>query len=268
MSESREEISKRFLPYSTVLIKLFNDKEGHLKFQHIGSGTYVTIGQIHGILTAQHCVELLKGDCRLCLTSGRENIKHNFFVEKNSFEIVEIGTPVTEEYGPDLALIILSSWEKIGTIKATNSFYNLSRDRERMLNDPPSNMDSIWYFCGVPHERMIQSESNAGFGKLLEFQLFCGAGGVDRYYEKDGYDYFETDIDTNDSIPKGFGGMSGGGLWQVPVTVSGPDSFTPIDHFLSGVIFYQGTGENKKRYLRCHGRHSIYRHVFEKLNLA
>jgi hypothetical protein len=267
MSESAEEISKRFLPYSTVLLKLFIDKDGNLKYQHIGSGTYVTIGQIHAILTAQHCVVPLKGEYKLGLTAGREHIIHNFIVEKESIEIVEIASPMTEAYGPDMALIILGDAEKVGTIRSTNSFYNLSRDRDRMLNNPPQDRDSIWYFCGVPNERMVQTESEAGFNTVLEFQLFCGVGGINRYYEKDGYDYFETDIvDTNPSVPNKFGGMSGGGLWQVPVSVSGSNALTPVDHFLSGVIFYQGIGENDKKYLRCHGRRSIYEHVFEKLH--
>ena len=169
--------------------------------------------------------------------------------------------------GHDLALIILADSEKIGTIKATNLFYNLSRDRDKLLKNPPPDKNSIWYFCGVPNERMLQSESAVSFDELLEFEIFCGAGGADRYFEKNAYDYFETDIDTRDSVPHDFGGMSGGGLWQVPVTVTGPNSFTPIDFFLSGVIFYQGIGENNKRYLRCHGRQSIYKYIFEKLNL-
>lgn len=268
MSESPEVISRRFLPYTTVLYKLFNDENGNLKYLHIGSGTYVTMGQIHGTLTAHHCIVPLKGEYKLGLTAGREFSEHFFFMEKSSIGIVEIGVPVTDEYGPDLAFIILTDRDKIGTIKSTNSFYNLLRDRDKLLNDPPPDKNSIWYICGVPNEKMVPSESAVGFDRLLEFQVFCGAGGVDRYYERDGFDYFETDIDAHATVPNEFGGMSGGGLWQVPVAVAGPNSFTPVDHFLCGVIFYQGTGENQKRYLRCHGRKSIYKYVFEKLHLS
>jgi len=265
VEECAKHIATQLWSFSTVLLKILVDKNGNPKSQQIGSGTYVTLGQIHGILTASHCTDELKGDYRLGLIAGPEGVEHNLFIERNTIEIINISSRVTDEYGPDLAFIILTDSDKIGTIKASKSFYNLLRVRDRMLNNPPSNRDSIWYLCGIPHERMKNGASEVGFDNLLEFEVFCGSAGVNRQYEKDGYDYYEIDIDANCNVPLHFGGMSGGALWQVPIAPSKTGSFTAIDHFLSGVIFYQGVSENGKRFLRCHGRHSIYKHVIEKL---
>jgi len=86
--------------------------------------------------------------------SARENTEHNLIVERNDIEILEIARPMTEEYGSDLALIILTNWKTVATIKATNTFYNLMHDRERMLSEPPANiMEKIAY------EEMVSSSS-------------------------------------------------------------------------------------------------------------
>jgi hypothetical protein len=265
--EMASKISTRFLSYSTVLMKLYIDRDGKRQVLHIGSGTYVKIGNIHGILTAQHCTVPLVGKYVLGLSGSLEGSEHKFIVEKSSIEIVEIATPITEKFGPDLAFIILADWEKTESIKAVKTFLDLLRDKERMLNDPPNPTESISFVCGVPHERMGHALSEVGFEELIEFEDFCFSGITADSYQRGGYDYIEIDIgDGNDpNIPTDFGGMSGGALWYVPIRESTNSTSLPFEHFLSGVIFYQGKGEDKRRFIRCHGHRSIYVNVIESL---
>lgn len=265
--EAAREIARRLRAYSTVLLKLFIDPRGARRVELIGSGTYVAVGDVVGVLTAQHSAELLAGEYLLGLTAGREHEEHNFTFEPSSISITEVGVPTSEEFGPDLAFIALADGEKVGQIKASKSFLELSQDSQAMLSDPPPIENSLWYACGAPHERLRWDVSETGFADgTLEFMDLCMAGGIDRQFERENYDYIEIDVaQTEGDIPASFEGMSGGGLWQVPVEPSGDAAFAAVNHFLAGVIFYQGVSDNGTRFLRCHGPKSIYEHVVDAI---
>lgn len=64
-------------------------------------------------------------------------------------------------------------------------------------------------------------------------------------------------------LPKNFGGISGGGLWQILLKDSSVDKFEPTCYILSGLAFYQSELKANKRLIRCHGRQSIYKNVYE-----
>jgi len=265
--EAARQIAERLRPYSTVLLKLFVDQERRRRLELVGSGTYVSIGNTYGILTAHHSAATLTGQYALGLSVGREHEEHNFTVRPDSITITPIAVPITDEFGPDLAFITLADWDKISRIKASKSFLPLLRDREKMLNDPPPIENSLWYVCGAPYEKLRRDTSEAGFPDgTLEFMDLCLVGGVDRIIDRGDYDYVETDIvDPSGDIPTNFEGMSGGALWQVPVAPAEGVPFAPIDHYLTGVIFYQGVSESGTRFLRCHGRKSIYQHVINAI---
>lgn len=262
-----EQIAKRLHPYCTALLKLFLDENGILRIMQIGSGTFVKVGEAYGILTAHHCADLLSGRYRLGLSVAREGDEHNFNVAPDTLNIIHIAKPLTDELGPDLAFIGIVDWEKISRIMVSKSFYDLLSDRTRMLTEPPEVLTSAWYVCGVPNITFLPTKSEASFDQAFEFQELCGFGGVDQIIENDGYDYSDMYISPGegDPPPQSFGGMSGGGLWQVPWPPSdGSDESIP-EMLLSGVIFYQGTTEDGTRFLRSHFRKSVYHHVIDAL---
>lgn len=238
------QIADRLHIHSTILLKLYFDERGNKQAMHIGSGTFVIIKGIHGILTAQHVTRTLSGDYSLGLTVTREDEEQEFKVDKSSIKIIDVGTSVTEEYGPDLSFIILADWDKIGTIKVSKSFHDLSRDQEELLTNPPATDFGIWFVCGAPGERTRIEQSRSSFGEIFAFQDYCAAGGVQREYERGNYDYFEMDIDvvSEADIPHNFAGMSGGGLWQVTVARAEDQTLIPKRYLFSGVVFYQGVG--------------------------
>jgi hypothetical protein len=245
------------------LLKLFIDPQGQRRVKLIGSGTYIAVGDVVGVLTAHHSAELLSGEYLLGLAAGREREEHNFTFDPSTISITEVGVPVSEEYGPDLAFIALADAEKIDQIKASKSFLDISQDSEAMLGDPPPVENSLWYACGAPHEKLRWDVSEAGFSDgTLEFMDLCMAGGIDRQFQRGDFDYIEIDISSPEGdIPSSFEGMSGGGLWQVPVGPSEDAAFAAVNHFLAGVIFYQGVDDSGMRFLRCHGPKSIYENV-------
>jgi len=86
-------------------------------------------------------------------------------------------------------------------------------------------------------------------------------GAVKDYHNRNGYDYVDLNVDLQlPGVPSSFGGMSGGSLWQLPLTKSRSDgriSWRGEKHF-QGVIFWQSPHRGQFKFVRCHGRKSLY----------
>jgi hypothetical protein len=251
------EISQSLHWYSTGLVKVYRDKGGKEKAHLVGSGTLISVGSVHGILTAQHVVALLREPCSLGLTLSPQ--AHKFAIEVNYLRILEIAKATISSEGPDLAFIELPL-AAVSTIRANKSFYNLPKVRPRMLDSPPPDDMGIWFICGVPDEQTTIDESEKGFDYLLGFHSLCGATGISQAYIYGDYDYFELDVKYSNSevVPKSFGGVSGGGLWQVLLLKDREGNMVMKEYFLSGVAFYQSEVREQSRFIKCHGRQSIY----------
>lgn len=262
-----KQMTDRLHSYSTILIKMYVDRQRRSVLQQIGSGTYIRAGDIYGILTAQHVVAELVGEFILGLTAAPESEHHRFAIERNSIKIIEIAQPVSEEEGPDLGFITLADWDDISTISASKAFHNPLTDRSMMLTSPPAIESSLWFGCGCPAERSRVEGPYGNFQQVLAYQHYCGAGGPNRTYEQADHDYLEMDIDPDEKgiFPANFGGMSGGGVWQVTLSRLEDGRLVPNRYLLSGVIFYQGLRNNETRFIKSHGRRSIYRHALDAI---
>ncbi len=259
------EISEILHKYSIALIKMQEKPNGYHKATQIGSATLISVGSKYGLLTAYHVTRELDGYCKLGLTLDTTSC--TFQIDKNNFSVINIGTPITEEYGPDLSFIALSAPD-VSTIKIYRSFQPLEPDREKILSNPPSLDLGIWFGCGSPEERTIQNSPERNYDSVIAVQDFCLPGSVRQDTKDNEYDYLLVDIneEKGNNLPKNYGGMSGGGLWQILVKKSPKGNIKPSRFIFSGVIFYQWLPQIGSKYLRCHGRKSIYKHVYESLN--
>jgi len=248
--------------FSTGIVKAPHHSDRHYREHLIGSGTLVLIDGIPGILTAQHVAQLLDEPCQLGLILTER--EHRFTIDCQYLKIIEIPASDIPGQGPDLAFIGLPK-EKVSDIKVYKSFYNLSTDREMSLTRPPALDRGVWFVCGIPDERTIMEQPGESFDIALSFFGFCGAGGANRQFVLKGYDYIEVDVEyiSSVNIPTNFGGVSGGGLWQVTVKESREGQLEPVQYFFCGIPFYQSELRDNKRFLRCHGRESIYRIAFD-----
>ena len=70
----------------------------------------------------------------------------------------------------------------------------------------------------------------------------------------------------NQDLPTSFGGVSGGGVWQVPLIRDRQGDLEADDYILSGVAFYQTKLDGNHRLIRCHGRKTVYEKVPKYLN--
>lgn len=243
------------------------DARGRNIAEQIGSGTYIRAGDSYGILTAYHVSAKLDGEFALGLTAAPEAEHHRFMVKKKSIEILEIARPVSDEEGPDLSFITLADWDDITRVSASKQFHDLLIDREMMLTSPPAIESSLWFGCGCPAERSEVDGQYGNFEQVLSYQHFCGAGGPNRAYEVGDHDYLEMDIDTDEEgvLPVSYGGMSGGGAWQVTLSRMPDRTLVPSRFLFSGVIFYQGVRNGDERFLKSHGPRSVYRHALDAI---
>ncbi|MFH1674854.1 MAG: hypothetical protein ABIF87_15740 [Pseudomonadota bacterium] len=263
-----KEASKQISHYAVGIVKIhkrLSSEDAILA----GSGTLVEIDGTLGILTAHHVIKELPshGEIGLILS---EQI-HRYTLQPGSVKKIKIASGPKASEGPDLAFLIfqptdLRQIKALGQIKAKKSFYNLLLRRDRIINNPPENDMGIWILCGFPDERTIREASDRGFDTIMAFHGLCDAGWVEKEYISESYDYLEFDVryDKNGlQRPRSFKGVSGGGLWQVLLMRSSDGIIKPQEIILSGVAFYQSPVINNILSIKCHGRQSIYRILYD-----
>lgn len=259
-------LTSRLHVYSTALFRVWISEEGLRLASLIGSGTFVTIRGNHGILTAQHVPDLLRPGDSLGLSAAREGEEHAMVVQRSSLRVIEVAPRELDEFGPDLAFIVMADWDDVATVKAAKAFHPLDPDASELLHSPPPLDGGIWFFCGAPGEVVRDEPSASGFLAVKSFKDLCLAGGPTVACQRGEFDYFDLDAESTAEIPSSFGGMSGGGLWQVTATTEANGQIVPFRYLFSGVNFYQGVRSNGLRYMRCHGRRSVYEHAFRAVS--
>jgi hypothetical protein len=258
---SIEEISATIQNWSVSIIGINEDKYGHQLMALVGSGTFIKINSTFGILTAQHVLPLLSDNYEslgLLLIERR----HCYKKPLQYFILKEIAIPNILEEGPDLGFIQIPI-EIVREIKPYKSFFDLSSDCEYLLANPPPIKFGVWYVSGTPDE--YSSRDLTIKIPAMKFRPFCWLCEVNEPYMKNDYDYIESTVyyDQGELLPNSFGGISGGGLWQVLVEKKSESELCPKRFLFSGIVFYQSKIEINRRIIKCHGRISIYKKIFE-----
>jgi hypothetical protein len=229
----------------------------------LGSGVLVTVEGTSAILTAHHVLDVLPRFGRLGLFLGQTNAPHTIDTQGVAFVKIDRGT--TESLGPDLGALILSP-NIASAIAATKSFYNLSSRRELMLQAPPDLRDGVWFANGFLAERTRITQEPDRVRPTKWFYNFSGIGGPDHSPNLGLYDYFEFPVsyEARREAPENWGGMSGGGLWQVPLKRE-DGVLASLPPLLSGIVFYQQPTTPTQCGVRAHGRRSVYEIAYESI---
>lgn len=243
--------------HTTALFKVWK-ANGQQLSKHIGSGTFVSVGQAYGILTAQHVVELLDDPFMLGISAAREGQEDAMSVSRDKMRIFEVAKRESDEFGPDLAFILLSDWEDVSTIKASRSFYPMEHGQKELSDNQPPLDAGIWFVCGAAGEHFVEEESKTGFLKILSFKQTCFPVIPNKQFERGKFDYIDLELNTKDTLPTSFGGVSGGGVWQVTIERLNNSRYISRRYLLSGVAYFEQSPSNETRFLRCHGSKSIY----------
>ncbi|MCK4856798.1 MAG: hypothetical protein KAT58_02405 [candidate division Zixibacteria bacterium] len=259
-------LPEKFWPYSVGLVGLCRGREKD-QCCLLGSGTLIQVGDVKGILTAQHVVasdQFAKSEL-IGLVFMAEGVQR-LTVKREYLQVVVVAKPVEVEEGPDLAVIIPPA-DKLGWLEAKGQFWNISRWRQKLSSGFSEVDTGIWYVCGFPNELTLPSEPDRGFHEVISFCNLASYTGVTREWTVGEYDYLELSVfyEENSKLPKSFGGVSGAGIWHIQLTELSNMGIAAEEPVLSGVAFFETPPENNERAIRCHGRRSVYDHVFVAL---
>jgi hypothetical protein len=250
-----EAIGTNIRPFTITFVQ-FDESRPEVTPSPLGSGVLVSAGRSKAILTANHVLKKLPRDRRLCVFLGKTNTPHTLDIRGLDFR--EIAQGKTEADGPDLAAIVMAH-SITGAIESKKAFYNLDLRRDDVLHRPFDLNQGVWIAQGYLEERNVVTLDADGRGRTMGFYEFSGVGGPQSIHERDGFDYsdFPVSADSRASSPKSWGGMSGGGLWQVPLVRKDGD----LEHrspILSGVLFYQYETSDTQCGVKAHFRRSVY----------
>lgn len=249
------ELMKEFPSCSVTIAGLRQSRDP----AHCGSGTLVQLEDQYYILTAAHCADVLVECDEIGLPIRRD--KRPFILPV--IEPIYIGEWKSIEWGPDLAFLPIPQVKARDIINYTKYlFYNLGRYRDEMLGGEPEIENALWVVIGAP-----ACISNLEDPRNMEFKKMTYAGGAMPLVTREGFDYIEirADLDLKE-VPPDFGGVSGGGLWHTEVGRKQDGTFVTMGKpKLEGCAFLQTLPQGKYRYIRCHGRRSIYEHGVSKL---
>lgn len=252
--------------YSVGIVSLYMEGQKP-RTALIGSGSLVHKGDSYGILTAAHVIDERKSPMfrraeRIGLAF--KGSSHSWHESKDRFSY-EILAYQPDERGPDIAFIRIPG-ELLGQLKARKSFWNLDKYREELSSLPPIRM-GVWTLFGCPAEGVHKTAPSAQFHDLLAIPGLSGFAGIDEDETVDGFDYYRFVVSyaAGSNPPADFGGVSGGGLWQVPIRKNSDGTLTYDHPILSGVAFWQSPVESNERFILCHGRESIYRRAYDAM---
>lgn len=258
-----DRVADEILRYSVGLTKINKTVAGE-EVNLIGSGTLVTVCGRLGILTADHVIEVLKGSDLLGVMCDINGPLKRHVIPVGFLGLKRIARGEVESDGPDLAFIELPE-EGIAYIKSSKVFYNLDKRMEEFSAGFLPVEVGAWFGFGVIGETERDLTPEGSFTSVRGYEAMCGMGGTPKEVTRAEFDYIEISVDWSGreaDIPRSFGGMSGGGVWQVPIDYVSNEykSRAPI---LAGVVFYQSPVERGRRRLICHGRLSVYNRVRE-----
>lgn len=236
-----------------------------------GSGTLVTVGSLHGILTAAHVVERLLNYGKVGLSLVAKSPDH---YQRLVMDMDRIGQPVVIKasnfgpLGPDLAFVPLVDNEVLGWLKAKSSFYSLSKRRDAVLSGERPPIPYSDNLVGTIHELTEEVPSGRPRVRLIKFRtIFCPVRPTAvRCFSKHDLIYLRptTDHEPSFNLPLSFEGVSGGAFWKTYVTEkNGINEVT--ESRLMGVPFYQSIADNGKIEITCHWSYSIYKTLIDEV---
>jgi hypothetical protein len=230
-----------------------------------GSGTLVAIGRRFAILTAHHVIQKLPRKGRLGVFLSPTHEPHS--IDIDGLQYLEIARGNVDSVGPDLGAVLLAP-SIASSIAAKKTFYNLEQQRAKLLHNPPDLRDGLWFVYGFLEEKtVVQPDEVSGHGLVKRFYCYGGLGRPQTSFQTGDHDYFTIPVSplTQAPVPRNFGGMSGSGLWQIPLARDESGKLTCQTPLLSGVAFYQEAVTEAGSGLKCHGRLSVYRVAYDAI---
>jgi len=228
-----------------------------------GSATFVELAGRHYILTADHVWNGTEGWAELAIALASDgmplSVPRDYLIPKR------LGRPPYSEWGPDLALLEIPA-NLVRTIEGRKSFLNLGKRQAMLTTHPPRFEKTLWAVMGmVAQTSEVKPREESGRVPVnIRGEAFFGVTCTAE--ERDGYDYLTTYAKTTlPNVPASFKGVSGGGLWEIGLTMkkSTGEITWELEHHFRGVAFWEQPKPPNEVAIRCHGPRSIFEKAWE-----
>jgi hypothetical protein len=240
----RDRIVRNLGDFTVALFAISGSAQERLRLA--GTGTLVMVDGKYFILTALHVwEEVLKSADRIGITV-KENTVHRTVIDRGAVAAFGWSRPTEwSEWGPDMVLLSVPA-EDVGRISAYRCFWNLASRIE--IN---AEVLEVRILMGTPAALGTITDTYA------DLQINGMFLGPETHHTRGELDYLDYEIDLSFPVPRNFGGVSGGGVWQVYVywTPSGEEVDWKMS--LHGVAFYQLPIVAERTTIRCHGPQTI-----------
>lgn len=228
----------------------------------IGSGTLVQVEGTYHVLTAAHVWHETRGAEQVGLIISSSPLE--FKVPRDAITVKQEWDRKNPEWGPDLALLQLPP-SVVSTMKAHRSFLNLTLQKASLGTRPARTEKGLWTITGLVEQfSEVHRHPESSIVEATAPVRTCFSV-IQQTHEREGYDYLDLGAMLHlPGAPSSFGGMSGGGLWEVGVLMakSGKISWDGKRYF-RGVAFWQSEVSDGRRIVRCHGSRSIFTRAWE-----
>jgi hypothetical protein len=190
------------------------------------------------------------------------NFPHKVSVSSNALRIVTTER-LNDDFGPDLAFIVLPPSEMRSELIARKSFYNLTFKPSEKKARALTNLGLV-PFCGYPRTADFSGPRTLGFRETHGLFGFIFFTAPEKYEERSGWDYYELAVERGEieKLRYTFGGVSGGGIWRIPILrEAGKPQGTEVlgETTFAGVAFLEEDRQDVPRFfVRAHGPASIY----------
>jgi len=212
----------------------------------IGTGTFVKLGHVYGILTAGHVFKVLDPASTVGLVrfpSVQPPIQNRRLDLKNTDRIVDWNGKDGD--APDIAFLKIPEVDGRQIEAAGAVFYNLGIVREFKKSKPEHHKSVTHAVVGVVAEWTEQSAAEFGKGKKIVIGGLFGNALNLREFEEKGTKLVEADISHGPRIPGSHGGVSGGALWELHVELDAGKKFFAVNKRLRGVAFRESADHKR-----------------------
>lgn len=224
----------------------------------LGSGTLIRVNDTHGVLTAAHvCHKFSKFEKIHIVLSDR--VATGFSISSEYISVKEIWGGKASEWGPDLAFLELAL-NDVSIIAASKSFLDLSQQKDALLDAPPNIGKGLWAITGLVGE--FSDVEHKLEDRIVSAHVDCQAffSTIHDTHERQGHDYFDVGVSKKlDGVPVSFGGVSGGGLWQIQISKNKDgEIYWNGNRYFRGVAFWESEPSKGRQIIRFHGPRSIF----------
>lgn len=214
----------------------------------MGTGTFVKLGKVYGILTAGHVLAKfgLQETVGLVRFPSIQPSLQNFRLNlDHTKRIVEWNGKECD--APDIAVVSIPEVDGRKLEAAGAIFYNLGIARAFKISDPRHRMGTCYAVVGVVGEWTEEGSASYSKGKKIEIGGLFGSAKNVRPFREGETDLVEIAVsyETGPRIPKSYGGVSGGALWQLHVELDKDLKTVKVNKRLHGVAFRQSDGNKR-----------------------